>query len=209
MVRTRMLAVALVALIAAVGCSKRVLVQQPPRIDLQGYNVVGIVDFTSDAEGAIAELTTQRFVERLQQAQSLRVLRLGSESQALEGLGTRTMDFQAVKAIGEKYGVDVVITGRVTASDVRPNIDINSIITSMSASAEIEASLVSNLYESVSGATLWTRSSSCTQKVAHVGVSRGGNVSFDAKDPEKAYDKLVNTLVFDVTRDFRVTYARQ
>ena len=197
-------------LLLAVGCSKRPLVEIPARMDLQAYDVIGIVEFTSEAEGNLAAFTTQRFIQALQESQpGVRVLELGDEEEIRQGLEIDELDFVAVRSIGEKYGVDVLIVGELVVSDVRPSIDLSAMVTTMSAKAKVDASLTTRLFETARGATLWTKSTRGTRTVAHVGLGLGGSVRFDAEDPERAYGELVDALIYDVTRDFRVTYARQ
>jgi hypothetical protein len=210
MTQIRIFTLVAAGLLFAVGCSKRALVEIPARVDLQPYDVVGIVEFTSDAEGNLAAFTTQRFIQALQESQpGVRVLELGGESELRQSLETDELDFTAIRAIGEQYGVDVVVVGELVVSNVRPSIDLSTMVTTMSASAKVDASLTTRLFETARGATLWTKSTRGTRTVAHVGLGRGGSVRFDAEDPEKAYGELVDALIFDVTRDFRVTYARQ
>ena len=78
----------------------------------------------------------------------------------------------------------------------------------MNVSAKVDASLATRLFETTRGATVWTRSTRRTDTVAHVGMSGGGSIRFDAKDPDKAYGALVDALVHDITRDFRVSYVQ-
>jgi hypothetical protein len=113
-----------------------------------------------------------------------------------------------MRAIGERYGVGAVIVGVLDVQDVKPRIDLQSMITSGSVSADVKASLTTRIMETSHGATVWTRSSGITSTVAQVGVG-GGGVRFDAKDPESAYGKMVDALVADLTQDFRVSYVRQ
>lgn len=192
------------------GCSKRVMVEVPPRVDLQSFDVIGIVEFGSDAEGALPSLTTQRFIETMQRSQpGVRVLELGNE-EALKGtIGRDELDFSAMQTIKEKFGVDAVILGELEVSDARPNLSVQDVISSLSVSAEVDASLTTRMFETGRGATVWTRSTRCTDTVAHVGMNKNGAVRFGAKDPERAYGALVDELVYDVTRDFRVTYVRR
>jgi hypothetical protein len=210
MSRLSFLIVTATAFLAVAGCSKRVLVEIPPRMDLLGYDVVGVTTFDSEAEGNLASFATQRFIQTLQESQpGVRVLELGSVPELARRNGNNAVDIDAVRKVGERYGVDVLIVGALDVTDVRPKVDLNSVFTTMSASAIVDASPTTRLVETSRGATLWTKSTRGTRTVAHVGISRGGSVRFDAQDPEKAYGALVDALIQDVTRDFRVTYARR
>jgi hypothetical protein len=63
------------------------------------------------------------------------------------------------------------------------------------------------LLETSTGASIWSSSAQVRQNVGHISVSDGRN--FDASDPESAYGGLVDTLVEQVTRDFRGTWVPQ
>lgn len=206
--RTPLAVAVLTVVLAAFGCSKRVTVEVPPRVDLHAFEAVGIVDFDSDAEGTMSAFATQRFIESIQSSQpGVYVLELGSAEKLKETLGRDELDFEAMRAIKEQYGVDAVILGELEVSDARPNLDVSSMMSSMSLSAEVDAALSSRMFETARGATVWTRSTKRTDTVAHVGKGKSGSVVFDAKDPERAYGALVDALVHDITRDFRVTYV--
>jgi hypothetical protein len=193
----------------AVGCSKRVMVQVPPRVDLKPFDVIGVVEFDSDAKGNLPAFATQRFIESIQRSQpGVRVLELGKASDLKGTIGSDKLDYSAMQSIRERYGVDAVFLGDVDVSDVRPNLDLHSVISSLNVSAEVDAALTARMLETARGTTVWTMSTRRTDKVAQVGMHRGGSIRFDAKDPEKAYGALVDALVHDITRDFRVTYVQ-
>lgn len=210
MIRKVILAIPIAVLVFGTACSKRVLVALPPRVDLQAFQVIGMIEFTSNAEGTLSPFASQRFLQALQQAQpGVRVLELGTEAELMETIGHEKLDHDALKTIGEQYGVEAVVVGEVAVSDVRPNVDVYNMLTKMSVSAEVDASLRTRLYETGRGATVWTNSTRGTRTVAHAGIGRGGLVRLDAEDPEKSYGELVDALIVDATRDFRVTYARR
>jgi hypothetical protein len=192
------------------GCSKHVVVTVPPRVDLLSFDVIGMVELDSDAEGNLASFATQRLIQAMQEAQpGVRVLELGKKDEVIAALGTDKLDHTTMTQIGEKYGVDAVMIGDLSVSDVRPNVNVYNILSTMSVSAEVDASLTTRLMETARGATVWTNSTGGTKTVANASVSSSGPVRFDAEDPEKAYGKLVDALVFDATRDFRVSYVRR
>ena len=208
MKRLHLIIMLLAAAIVVFGCSKRVTVEIPPRVDLHSFDVIGIVAFDSEAEGTLPSFATQRFIETMQRAQpGVLVLELGSAEELKEALGLDKLDFAAMQAIREQYGVEAVILGDLEVSDMRPNLDLSNMISSMSLSAEVDAALSSRMFETRRGATVWTSSTRRTDTVAHVGTNGNGSIRFDAKDPERAYGTLVDALVFDITRDFRVTYV--
>ena len=74
--------------------------------------------------------------------------------------------------------------------------------------ANVNATLITKLYETNRGATIWTASGEDEETVAQVSVFSGGGFYFDARNPEEAYGDLVKSLIKEVTRDLRVSYQR-
>lgn len=197
------------AAVLSLACGKSVVLEVPPRVDLYAYDLVGVVEFTTESKGALASFATQRFVEALQEAQpGVKVLELGKAEDIKRTVQRNDLSFETMRAIGEHYGVRAVVVGVLDVQDVKPRIDLQSMITSGSVSADVKAALTTRLMESTSGATMWTRSSQTSCTVAQVGMS-GKSVRFDAKDPEAAYGAMVDGLVADLTQDFRVSYVKQ
>lgn len=184
-------------------------VMVPPRIDLNTYQRIGMVDFSSNTEGNLDEFASQKFLETIQSSQpGVRIVELGDEQRVLKSIERDRFDYDAIQAMAKMYNIDAVIIGSMEVTDVKPKLNLSSILTSMSVQADVEASITARLYEAESGATLWTNSARGKETVASVGVSSGGPPSFSAGDPEDAYGKLVYGLVYQVTRDFRVTYVK-
>ena len=203
----RLLTLLIISLVYS-GCGPKVMV--PPLIDLAPYDIVGIIEFSSNYEGNLAPFATQKFMEQIQYAQpGVRILEIGSEKHALESIGHSQLNHDAVQAIGEEYSIDALIIGAMDVDDIKPSVDLSTILTSAEVRADVKASLTVRLYETQSGATIWTSSAQRTETVAHVSILSGGSVSFDASDPDNAYGRLVYNLVEVVTDDFRVHYRRQ
>jgi hypothetical protein len=190
------------------GCaSPKVLV--PPAVDLGVYDTVGIVVFTSNATGNLAEYATQKFMQTVQAAQpGVPILELGSERRVLQAIEHEDLDFEAMQAIGKKWGVDAVLTGNLEVTDVKPNVHLATLVKSMSLHADVSAALSTRLVETGSGATVWTNGASGKSPVAHVHLVSHGPVDFRARDPERAYGKLVHALVSRVTYDFYARWER-
>lgn len=197
------------AAMLSLACAKRVVVEVPPRVDLYSYDMIGVIEFTTESKGTLASFATQRFVEALQEAQpGIKVLELGKAEDIKRTVQRNDLSFETMRAIGKHYNVSAVIVGVLDVQDVKPRIDLQSMITSGSVSADVKAALTTRLMEAQSGATMWTRSSQTSCTVAQVGVS-GKAVKFDAKDPERAYGVMVDGLVSELTQDFRVSYVKQ
>ena len=196
------------ALVMGVGilfaCSHTEKVLIPPRMDLRSRGTVGIIDFSAGAADDLRRFVTQEYIQTVQAAQpGVRILELGAETQVLAKVGRERLDPAAIRAIGNAYRVDVLMFGQLTVSDPKPNVRLSSTWESMQAGADIEASLLTKLWETDSGVTLWTNASRRTETVAHLSADTDGNVSFGAADPQDRYSKLVPHLVYANTRDFR------
>jgi hypothetical protein len=202
-------AVLAIAGLLSFACAKHNVIEVPPRVDLQEFTTIGIIQFESSSRGNLSEFATRRFIEAMQESQpGVRVLELGRAS-GIEGLDdSGRIDHRAVKKIGDTYGVDALLVGDLLVKDVRPRVDVMKTITTMSVSADVDAGLTARLLETGQGATVWTRSTSATRTVGHIGLS-GKTVQFDAQHPDQAYGELVNALVYDITYDFRPSYVRE
>lgn len=199
--------VVIFAIIGALACGRKVMV--PPRIDLTQHEIVGIIQFESENKGNLASYTTKRFTEAIRRDQAMiRIVDLGTDADVLTAIGHDRFSKAAFQEIGEKFDVATVIVGELLVSDVRPNISV-ALIFGMSVSAEVDATLDAKMVETETGASLWSTSVTATREIGHVSVWEGGGFIFDAEDPERAYGKLVNALVEDASRDFRVTWRRE
>ena len=196
------------ALAALVGCaSPKVLV--PPRMELSAYHSVGLIVFTSNAKGTLAEYTTQQFMQRVQAGQpGVRILELGAAEGVLQAVGHTELNFEAMRAIGARWGVDAVFAGHLDITDVKPQINVRSLLTSLDLHADVEAALRTRLVETASGATVWTQGAHGKATVAQIHARSHGPVEFGAQDPEEAYGKLVHQLVNRITHDFWAHWRR-
>jgi hypothetical protein len=196
------------------GCSQneKVVAQPqqiliPPRIDLKAYNHIGVIEFSSNAEDNLKPYVTQNFIQSVQSAQpGVRVLELGGEKELLKSVNCNRIDFETIRSIGKKYNVDVVIFGHLQVSEIKPRIKISSMMNSVRAEGHIEASLNTKMWETESGATLWTHSSTGKESVANFRMLKKGLIKFGASDPKEKYGKLVPELVYYNTTDFRPHY---
>ena len=181
----------------------------PPRIDLKQHEMIGIVEFTSTSKGQLGPLATRRFTESARRDQGLvRMVdvRPGAES-AHTGTPNRWTS-ETFKAVGRQNGVKTIMTGLLTVSAVRPNIQLTSMFKSGNVSAQVDATLEVQMIEAATGASLWNGSGSATRTLGNVGVFGGKQFAFDAADPDRAYGDLVDALVEQVTRDFHAHWER-
>lgn len=204
-----LLPVALAALLVAAGCATRV--QVPPRVELASWGTIGIVQFAGGSDPELAELATREFQRMLHAAQpGARILELGAEKRLLGEVGHDELDFEAVQALGDRFGVDAVFTGTLELSELKPDVRLGQAFTSVRAAANVNGRLTTRLLEAVSGATVWSGSSTASANVARVGAStEGGLPSFRVTDPRDVQAGLVPTLVDRLHHDFHPTWTRQ
>jgi hypothetical protein len=189
------------------GCSHTEKVLIPPKMDLRPYRTVGIIEFSTNAKSDLKQYATQEYIQTVQAAQpGVRILELGRKDQVLKKVGQGKLDPAAIRAIGSAYQVDVLVFGQLSVSEPKSNVRLSSTWESIQAGADIEASLMTKLWETDSGVTLWTKSSSRSQSVARINADTSGNISFGASNPEDTYTKLVPDLVYANTTDFRSHY---
>lgn len=197
-----------IALAVLSGCGSKVLM--PPKVNLRPYNRIGMIQFSSNAQGNLRPFVSQKFLQSLQSSQpGVPVLELGNEDKVLQTIQHGELDPAAIQAIGRMYGVDAVIFGRFEVSNVKPKVELSTVLTSMSVQADVDAALSVRLWETGSGATVWTNAVRGKQTVGHVALGSNGDIYFGARDPEDAYGRLVHGLVVRATRDLRPYYAKK
>lgn len=197
------------ALVALSGCGGTKTLM-PPRIDLQAFRKIGIVEFSSNSKDQLQALASQDFIQTVQASQpGVPMLELGKEARVLEAIGRDKVDSEAIQAIGRKFDVDAVIIGNLQVTNVKPKLDVKQVFSSVDLQADVEASLTTKLLEAESGATVWTRSARSKETIANAGLSTNGDVYFGAADPETTYGNLIQNLVHHVTQDFRPYWVKQ
>jgi hypothetical protein len=201
--------VAVLAIVISIlsGCSHTEKVLIPPNMDLRPYGTVGIIEFSTNAENDLKQFATQEYIQTVQAAQpGVRILELGRKDRVLKKVGQGQLDPAAIRAIGSAFQVDVLVFGQLSVSEPKSNVRLSSTWESIQAGADIEVSLMTKLWETDSGVTLWTKSSSRSQSVARIKADTSGNLSFSASNPKDTYSKLVPNLVYANTMDFRSRY---
>ncbi len=195
--------------LSAFGCAHTVVVQIPPKIDLQPYGTIGIVEFASNSQENLNQIATQKFMGFIQNAQpQVRFLELGPEDQLVKKLGRNSLDIEAMKAIEEKYGVSSVFTGNLEISNVQPKVSIAKDLSSLRASAVVNISMVSKQWETASGATIWSNSRQGHWKVAGI-RSNANDISFSMNAPEEQYDRYLEELAYALTDNFRPHFEKR
>lgn len=192
------------------GCSRTVLVPVPPRMDLKNYGTLGIVEFASNADRGINSLATRRFQEQIQSAQpGTRFIELGNREAVLAAVGGRQLDADALRKIGEKYGVAAVFLGDIAYSEPKTDVKVTD-ITRLEGGArtEIRADISGKLLETGTGASVWSNSAWARKQIGRVNVSaeRGISAQTSSANPR---EEMVPALVYQLTHDFRPGSVRQ
>jgi len=187
------------------GCCKKVW--HDPVMQLDGLEPIGLINFTSNAEGGIEKMATEKVVQYMRRDQnSIRILELGDMEDVLEAVDEEELNFEAVKKIEDRYNCRTVMTGDLYVSDVKPNLDISFSFPYVAASADVKMTLKVKLYETQTGASVWSSSAWKKQELGQIKIFKD-NIRFNADNPEDAYGEIIRDIAWHVTRDFRYTYT--
>ena len=190
-------------LLALFGCGgshrqarQRVLL--PPTLDLVPHKNIGLFTFSvENAKGNLHEFATQRFEEYVLAAQS------GIEMREFKSADSSRVFAQA----SDSNGCPVAFFGHLKISNVKPHGGLTAgLAPVMKATVTVELSVW--LVNTRTGGVMWRRSSASTEEVGGLSFI-GGTPSFSARDPNDAYGRLINQLVYNVTYDVRSTWVEQ
>lgn len=193
--------------LAIQGCTHRVLA--PPRIDLKPLEVVGVIDFECAGHDTLGPFMTRRFVDAIRRDQGLvRIALLGTQADVLAGIGQPRLDQDAFKEIGQKHQIKTVFTGNIVVSEVKPSVALGQSLTYLGVAADVEATFTTQMVETDAGTSLWSRSARDNERIAGLEVFSDKDFTLNADDPEDAYSRLADRLVYAVTHDFRSRWIR-
>ena len=192
------------------GCSSTVLVSVPPRMDLKSYGTLGIVEFASNSDRAINAHATRQLQEQIQAAQpGTRFIELGNREAVLAAVGGRQLDVDALRKIGEKYGVAAIFLGDIAYSEPRTDVKLTD-LTKLEGGvrAEIKGDISSRLVETTTGASVWSSSAWARRQIGSLSVSaeHGVSAGMSKSNPR---EEMVPALVYQLTHDFRPSSVRQ
>jgi hypothetical protein len=193
------------------GCSSStVLVSVPPRMDLKSYGTLGIVEFGSNSDGAINARATRQFQEQIQAAQpGTPFIELGNREAVLAAVGGRQLDVDALRRIGEKYGVAAIFLGDIAYSEPRTDVKLTD-LTKLEGGmrTEIRGDISSRLVETRTGASVWSNSAWARRQIGRLSVSAEQGVS-GGLSKSNPREEMVPALVYQLTHDFRPSSVRQ
>jgi hypothetical protein len=198
------------AALTLAACSSSRMVQVPPRVDLTAMGTIGMVGFRApQGSDELSSETNRLFLTEIQAAQpGVPVLELSDEARVLDGASAGMLNAEFVRAIGEKHQVDALLFGVLDAKQVKPKVAIGGLLESLNAKAEIEGTLTAKMYDTRTGATLWTRTVADKRTIAALSVSSGGLSGGGTADADGARSELFQALVIQATDDFRPSWAR-
>jgi hypothetical protein len=193
------------------GCSSTVTVPVPPRVDLQGFGTVGLVDFASNSNATINAQTTREFETHIHAAQpGTRIVELGSRESLLAAVGSRTLDAQTLRKIGAKYSVDAIFVGSLNYSEPKTEVKITDIAKlEGDVRTELRGDINIKLMETRTGASMWSSSAWARRQVGRVNVSAEQGVTGAMRGSSNPREEMVPSLVYHLTEDFRPTSVRQ
>ena len=189
--------------LAVFGCGgghrpvrQRVLL--PPNLNLAPHRNIGLFEFSvENAKGNLHEFATHRFEEYVLAAQS-----------GIEMREFTSADWSRVfAAAADSNGCPVAFFGHLKISNVKPHGGLTASLSPV-VRATVTVELSVWLVNTRTGGIMWRKSSASTEEVGGVSIS-GGLASFSARDPNDAYGRLINQLVYDVTYDVRSTWVDQ
>jgi hypothetical protein len=191
-----------------IGCGPKVIV--PPEVDLTKYKAVGLINFESDAKGKLGEYVTQKFLQEISRSQKgVRIVELGDMERVLRAIDREELGPKAIQIIGDTYKVEAIIMGNLHVSEIKPKIDLSSIVVkALNVKADVDASLSVKLIETKNSATIWTNIAEDKRTVAQVSVFSSKDISFDAENPDEAYGELAQSLIQQVTEDLKTRRRR-
>ena len=206
---TRKFLFGMLALLVLGACSHYVTETIPPVIDLRDYRTVAVVDFPVSAAYPQPQEVTHRFLSAIHASQpGVKILELGSAQQVLRAIDRSGFDIEAIRRIGQKYGVDAVLTGEMTVSVMQPSLTLNNALTKLSASAKVKGALNGKVRETATGATAWTNGAHGTWTLGGFSMDERGLTGGRVNDVNAKYEEMLSDLVDVALRDFRPTYRR-
>lgn len=193
------------------SCSHSIIVTIPPVVELADYEVIGLIEFSSESAGQLGIEATRKFIDNLHGAQpGVRILEIGNQKDILNKLGYDRLDFQSIKAIGDHYGVAAVVTGTVELSEPKPDAkaatDLSVLLAGIE--AKVDGRMTAKLWETASGATVWSNSSWGTWTIGGVSFDSKGRVSAGYSYPMEKQREILTALVRALNGDFWPTYEK-
>jgi hypothetical protein len=187
----------------AIGCASAPEIRFPPRVQLAHLGSVGMVQFTSPGRAELGADTSREFLAALQSAQpGTPVQALGEARPLLFDLGRSELDADAARALGERFHVDALIVGTLESARTSTAGPADSHSKFGSSGAELQALLHAQIFDTHTGAVLWSHVVRAEAEISGV-MQDDGFASQSAFGPDEAQMRLVTRLVKKVSADFQ------
>lgn len=182
------------------ACAQRVWMMVPAKVDLAGYERLGIVEMRgTDVE--LCRRATRELQQKLLEARP-GILLVELDAPASD-------DPQALHALAREQGLSAVFVGELDFSDVTPSFGIGVSLVEVQARAELRGSLSVRLVEADSGAMAWARSVDRTVTVASADLDSIGTGSLGVSDVQATKVAMIGGMVQEATHAFRDQYFRR
>jgi hypothetical protein len=193
---------------ALVACGgKKITVEIPPQIDLATQGTIGVVAFDVQSDADLPGDITLQFIQHLQAAQpGVPILELGNLENVLREVGFGALDAEAVKAIGNRFGVDSLLTGTLEVTHAFPDVKFGQDLTSVSAASFVRGNLNARLRQTSNGATVWSNGAHGKWKLAGLDLAADRPASIGINNVDDKYQKMLQELARVGTADFRKSY---
>src|SRR5438093_8484947 len=157
----------------------------PPTLNLVPYHNIGLFTFSvENAKGNLHQFATQRFEEYVLAAQS------GIEVREFSSADSGRVFTTAA----DSSGCPVAFFGHLKISNVKPHGGLTAGLSPV-LRATVTVDLAVWLVNTRTGGVMWRRSSASTEEVGGLSLF-GTTPPFPAPDPNQAYGRLINGLVY-------------
>jgi hypothetical protein len=168
-----------------------------------------MLDFSPRAADGLHLQATREFLSAMHAAQpGVPVLELGDQDAVLHSLGRHMLDPDAIRAIGKSHHVDVLVVGVLDAQRIEPSLALGRSAEFLSAGAALEGALTVRMYDTRSGATVWSSAVRGREPLANVRLAGGDLAGVAAADPSATASHLICQLVNGATADFWSYWVR-
>src|SRR5262245_52898683 len=151
----------LAAMISIASCAARYeTITYPPRIDLSKHQTIGVIEFSSPDQKELSSIVTSRFMDSARSDQGL--IRMVT----LHGGATRP-DAAQLRALAKEHNLSTIVLGDLRVSKIRPTVSMAD-ITSGAVSGAVEATLVVEIVEPSTGASLWSATGRTRENIGSV-----------------------------------------
>jgi hypothetical protein len=172
-------------------------------MDLSRVGKLGVLDFSSVGETALEPTARREFLAAVRAVQpAAALLELGAPERVLRSIGRTSLDAEAIRAIGVRYGLDALLVADFWADTIDP-VEFMQRARSANGNVVIEGSLSAQIFETQQGTRIWSTSATGRAPITRVRVNAWGSESVEARHLDEVRQGLVDGLVEQATADFQ------